>query len=140
MPPNLETRLGSVPAVPQVPQSSSEQGRRTDVLDRLCEAPVRMTIHPRRRLGPVNLTVDTTSDTSRSETTSPSREERRPDRSSLMWSRTILSPWHVYKEDLRKLNLQTVKFVADAMRLLNEVKPSVSRLYSIVGVDWLIAA
>ena len=31
VPPNLETCLGSVPAVPQAPQSSSEQGQRSDV-------------------------------------------------------------------------------------------------------------
>ena len=95
-PPNLETRLGSIPAVPQVPQSSSEQGQRSNVLDRLGEAPVRRTIHPRRRLKLINQTVDTTSGTSRSETTSTSREERRPGRSSLMCSRPIPSPWHVY--------------------------------------------
>ena len=82
--PFLETRLGSVPAVPQVPQSSSQPGRRTDVLHRLGEAPIRRTIHPRRRLGHVNLTIDLTSGTSRSETTSTTREERRPDRSYLM--------------------------------------------------------
>ena len=65
VPPNLETRLGSVPAVTQRPQNSSEPGQRTDVLDRLGEAPVGRTIHPRRRLGPVNSTTDT-SGTSRS--------------------------------------------------------------------------
>ena len=54
VPPNLETQLGSVPAVPQVPQSSSEQRQRSDIFDRLSEAPVRRTIHPRRRLGPIN--------------------------------------------------------------------------------------
>ena len=80
VPPNLETRMGSVPAVPKVPQSSSEQGQSSDVLDRLGEAPVRRTIHTRRRLGPVNPIVDMTSGTSRSETTSTSREKRRPDR------------------------------------------------------------
>ena len=62
VPPNLGTRLGSVPAVPQ---NSNEQGQRSDVLERLGEAPVRRTNHPRRRLGPVNPTVDTTSGTSR---------------------------------------------------------------------------
>ena len=86
VPPNLETRLRSVPAVPQVMQSSSEQEQRPDVLDRLGEAPVRRTIHLRRRLGPVNQTADTISGTSRSEiTTSTSREERPQDRNSLMW-------------------------------------------------------
>ena len=48
--------------------------------------------------------------------------------------------WHVYKQDLMKLNLQTVKFAADAMRMLNGAKLSVNGLYSIVGVDCLIAA
>ena len=69
VPPNLETRLGTVPAVTYRPQSSSEPGQRRDVQDRLGEAPMRRTVHPRRRLGPVNPTVETTS-TSRSETRS----------------------------------------------------------------------
>ena len=49
VPPKLETRLGAVPAVTYRPQSSSEPGQRTDVRDRLGEAPVGRTIHPRRR-------------------------------------------------------------------------------------------
>ena len=114
--PNLETRLGSVPAVPKKQQSSTEPGQKTDVLDRLAKAPLRRTIHLRRRLRTVNLTVDTTIGTTRSETTSTSRGERRPDRSSLTWSRPIASPWHVYKQDL------------------------INGLLMIVGVDWMIAA
>ena len=134
----LETRLGMVPDVTYRPQSSSQPGQRTYVQDRLGEAPMRRTVHPRRRLGPVNPTAETTS-THRSETTSTSREERRPDRSSLMWSRPIPSPWHTYKQDLMKLNLQTMSFAADAMRMLNGARLSVNGLYSITGVDWLIA-
>ena len=140
---NLETRLGTVPAVTYRPQSSSEPGQRTDVQDRLGEAPMRRTVHPRRRLGPVNPTAETTSTSrseTRSETMSASREERRPDRSSLMWSRPIPSPWHSYKQDLMKLNLQTVKFAADALRMLNGARLSVNGLCSITGVEWLIAA
>ena len=57
-----------------------------------------------------------------------------------MWSRPILSPWHMYKEDLMKLNLQTVSFAADAMRMLNGASLSVNGMYSIPGVDSLIAA
>ena len=80
VPPSLETRLGTVPAVTNYrQQSSSEPGRRTDVQDRLGEAPMRRTIHPRRRIGPFNPIEETAglsrSDT-RSETTSTSREER----------------------------------------------------------------
>ena len=144
VPPSLETRLGTVPAVTNYrQQSSSEPGQRTDVQDRLGEAPVRRTIHPRRRLGPVNPMEEATgtsrSDT-RSETTGTSRNERRPDRGSLMWSRPIPSPWHVYKDELMKLDLQSLSFIEDARRMLNGARLSVSRLYSITGVDWLIAA
>ena len=144
VPPNLETSLGAVPAVTiYKPQSSSKPEPRKDVQDRLGEAPLRRTINPRRRLGPVNSAVETTSTSrsdTRSETTSTIREEQRPNRSSLMWSRPIPSPWQKYKYDLMKLNLQTVSFAADAMRMLNRARLSVSGLYSITGVDWLIAA
>ena len=58
VPPNLETRLGSVPAVPKVLQSSSERDPRSDVFDRIGEAPVRRTLHHRWRLGPVNQAVE----------------------------------------------------------------------------------
>ena len=57
-----------------------------------------------------------------------------------MWSGTIPSPWHIYKDDLMKLNLQTVSFAADAMRMLNGARLPVSGLYSIAGVDRLLAA
>ena len=79
VPPNLETRLVTVPGVTTyMPQSSSEPGQRTDVQDRLGEAPTRRTIYPRRRLGPVNPTAETTSTSrleTRSEKTSTRREE-----------------------------------------------------------------
>ena len=39
-----------------------------------------------------------------------------------------------------KLNLQTVRFAADAIGMLNGARLSVNGLYSIAGVDWLIAA
>ena len=85
---SLETRLGTVPAVTNYrQQSSSEPGQRTDVQDRLREAPVRRTIHPKRGIGPVNPIEEaarTSRSDKRSETTSTSREERRPGRGSLM--------------------------------------------------------
>ena len=144
VPPNLETRLGTVPAVINYrQQSSSEPGRRTDVQDRLGEAPMRRTIHPKRRIGPVNQPIEEVAGTSRSdtrsETTSTSREER-PNRGSLLWSRPIPYPWHIYKDELMKLDLQRVSFIEDARRMLNGATLSVSRLYSITGEDWLIAA
>ena len=49
VPPNLETHLGVVPAVTIYRlQSSSEPRQRTEVQDRLGEAPLRRTINPRR--------------------------------------------------------------------------------------------
>ena len=39
-----------------------------------------------------------------------------------------------------KLNLPTMIFAADAMRMLNEARLFVNGLYSKTGVDWLIAA
>ena len=39
-----------------------------------------------------------------------------------------------------KLNLQTLRFAVDAMRMLNGARLPVNGLYSIAGVDWLIAA
>ena len=57
-----------------------------------------------------------------------------------MCSRPIPSPWHVYKDELMKLDLQRVSFIEDARRMLNGARLSVSRLYSITGVDWLISA
>ena len=61
VPPNLETRLETVPAPTYRPQSSSEPAKRTDVQDRLRGVPIRRTIHPRRRLCRVNPTAETTS-------------------------------------------------------------------------------
>ena len=39
-----------------------------------------------------------------------------------------------------KLNLQTVRFAADVIRMLNGARLSVNGLYLIAGVDWLRAA
>ena len=41
---------------------------------------------------------------------------------------------------IMKLDLQRVSFIEDARRMLNGATLSVCRLYSITGVDWLIAA
>ena len=79
VPPNPETRLGAVPTVIiYKPKSSTEPGHSTDVRgDRLGKAPIRRTINPGRKLGPVNSTAETTSTSrsdTRSERTSTSRE------------------------------------------------------------------
>ena len=50
-----------------------------------------------------------------------------------MWSRPIPSPWHVYKNELTRLDLQKVSFIEDAWRMLNGARLSVSRLYSVIA-------
>ena len=67
-----ESRLPG--AIAQVVQSSSQPEQKSDVLDRLGEAPAR-TIYPRQRVEEVKKT-DTTSETFRLETTTVTREER----------------------------------------------------------------
>ena len=57
-----------------------------------------------------------------------------------MWSSPIPSPWHIYKQDRMKLNLQTVKFAADAMRMLNGERLSVNGCTRSQAWTGLIAA
>ena len=143
MPPNLETRLGArsqpLPTgrkalasqgkgqmIKIVGRSANEKNRPSKTKMKTCQSDCGATTSSRSE--------------TRSETTGTSRGERRPDRSSLMWSSSIPSPWHVYKQELMNLKLQTVRFAADAMRMLNGARLPVNRLYLITSVDWKIAA
>ena len=56
-----------------------------------------------------------------------------------MWTSPRPSPCDLNKQDLMKLNLQTVSFAADARRMLGDVTLSVNGLYLITLVDWLRA-
>ena len=129
LPPSLKTPLGSVPAVSQTGRSSRDPEARSDVMERLGESPVRRTIHPRRSLGPVTQ-VDAAGP-SYAGAAAPSAE-RHIDR-GLMWTRPRPSPCHVYKQDLMKLNLETVSFAQDARRILDDVTLSVNELFSTTG-------
>ena len=124
VPPNIETRLGSVAAVPQLPQSSSEPGQRTDgELRPTCQ------LNSGHDLRHLEIGKD--------------EYEQRGTTSRQKFSvvvETHTFPLHVYKQHLMKSNIQTVKFAADAMRMMNGAKLSVNGLYSILGVNWLIAA
>ena len=90
--PSLETRLRSVPAVSQTVRSSRDPEARSDEIERLGESPARRTMHPRRRLGPVNQ-IDAPGP---SHAGAPARRaERHIGRGPLMWTRPRPSPWHV---------------------------------------------
>ena len=60
--------------------------------------------------------------------------------SLLLWNRSDPSQWGQYKTDMcTKLNMNTLTCREDAMRMIGGESPTVSRLYQIPGVDWLLA-
>ena len=60
--------------------------------------------------------------------------------SGLLWNRSDPSHWGQYKTDMStKLNMNTLTCREDAMRMIGGESPTVSRLYRIPGVDWLLA-
>ena len=57
-----------------------------------------------------------------------------------LWNRPDPSPWGRYKADMTiKLNMKTLTCPADAKKVLNGHDSTVSALYRIAGVDWLLA-
>ena len=60
--------------------------------------------------------------------------------SVLLWNRSDPSSWGQYKTDMStKLNMNTFTCREDARRIIGGEDPTVSRLYRIPGVDWLLA-
>ena len=60
--------------------------------------------------------------------------------SRLLWNRSDPSHWGQYKTDMSaKLNMNTLTCREVAMRMTGGESPTVSRLYRIPGVDWLLA-
>ena len=60
--------------------------------------------------------------------------------SVLLWNRPDPSHWGQYKTDMStNVNMNTLTCREDAMRTIVGEGPTVSRLYRIPGVDWLLA-
>ena len=60
--------------------------------------------------------------------------------SVLLWNRSDPSHWGQYKTDMStKLNMNTLTCREDTMKMIGGESPTVSRLYRIPGVDWLVA-
>ena len=60
--------------------------------------------------------------------------------SVLLWNRPDPSGWGQYRTDMSaKLNMHTMTFREDARRMIGGECPTVSRLYRIPGVAWLLA-
>ena len=60
--------------------------------------------------------------------------------SVLLWNRPDPSGWGQYKTDMSaKMSLNTLTCREDARKMIDVEGPTVSRLYRIPGVDWLLA-
>ena len=127
---NVRDRLGTAP--PPRPQSigsrlgrSVEQNNRNNsqTASRRNDPPA--TTNPASIAGPSTSTVPT---------------EGIESGSGLLWNRSDPSHWGQYKTDMSaKLNMNTLTCREDAMRMTGGESPTVSRLYRIPGVDWLLA-
>ena len=152
VPESLANRLGPLAmetgaAAPVTPSS--------DVRQRLGTAPV-----PRRqplesRLGrsvdqnqPRSMPVSSTSDppttatpaSTANQSTSAMPVERVEPSSVLLWNRPDPSGWGQYNTDMSaRLNMNTLTCREDARKMIGGEGPTVSRLYRIPGVDWLLS-
>ena len=127
---NVRDRLGNAP--PPRPQSigsrlgrSVEQSNRNNsqTASRRNDSPA--TTNPASTAGPSTITVPA---------------EGIESGSRLLWNRSDPSHWGQYKTDMSaKLNMNTLTCREDAMRMIGGESPTVSRLYRIPGVDWLLA-
>ena len=127
---NVRDRLGTAP--PPRPQSigsrlgrSVEQNNRNNsqTASRRNASPA--TTNPASTAGPFTSTVPA---------------EGIESGSRLLWNRSDPSHWGQYKTDMSaKLNMNTLTCREDAMRKTGGENPTVSRLYRIPGVDWLLA-
>ena len=92
----------------------------------------------------VSRTIDTSAtatpaSTAGQSTSAVSTEGVEPN-SVLLWNRPDPSSWGQYKTDMSaKLNMNTLTCREDARKMIGGEGPTVSRLYRIPGVDWLVA-
>ena len=136
VPESLANRLGplateTAAAAPVSPSSN--------VRERLGTAPPPRTQPLESRLGsdpPITANPASTAGTSTSAVPTEAVEPG----SVLLWNRPDPSHWGQYKTDMStKLNMNTLTCREDAMRMIGGEGPTVSRLYRIPGVDWLLA-
>ena len=126
---NVRERMGTAPP-PRTQPLESRLGRSVDqnrnnsqTVSRRSDPPARA--NPASMAGPSTSAVPTGT--------------VEPD-SVLLWIRPDPSHWGQYKTDMStKLNMNTLTCREDAMRMIGGEGPTVSRLYRIPGVDWLLA-
>ena len=126
---NVRERLGTAPP-PRAQPLESRLGRSVDqnrnnsqIVSRRNEPPA--TAKPASTAGPSTSAVP-------AEGVEPG--------SVLLWNRPDPSHWGQYRADMStKFNMNTLTCREDAMRMIGGEGPTVSRLYRIPGVDWLLA-
>ena len=144
VPESLANRLGPLAmetgaAAPVAPSS--------DVRARLGTAPPPRTQPLESRLGRsvdqnwiISQTVSRRSDTPATAPPASTTGNRRAPNSVMLWNRPDPSSWGQYKTDMSaKLNMNTLTCREDAWKMIGGEGPTVSRLYRIPGVDWLVA-
>ena len=127
---NVRDRLGTAP--PPRPQSiGSRLGRSVEQNNRNNSQTASRRNDPPATTNPASIAGPSTS-------TVPA--EGIESGSGLLWNRSDPSHWGQYKTDMSaKLNMNTLTCREDAMRMTGGESPTVSRLYRIPGVDWLLA-
>ena len=127
---NVRDRLGTVP--PPRPQSiGSRLGRSGEQSNRNNSQTA-----SRRNDSPATTNPASTAGSSTSTVPAEGIESG----SRLLWNSSDPSHWGQYKTDMSaKLNMNTLTCREDVMRMTGGESPTVSRLYRIPGVDWLLA-
>ena len=127
---NVRDRLGTAP--PPRPQSiGSRLGRSVEQNNRSNSQTASRRNDPPATTNPASIAGPSTS-------TVPA--EGIESGSGLLWNRSDPSHWGQYKTEMSaKLNMNTLTCREDAMRMTGGESPTVSRLYRIPGVDWLLA-
>ena len=127
---NVRDRLGTAP--PPRPQSiGSRLGRSVEQNNRNNSQTASRRNDPPATTNPASIAGPSTS-------TVPA--EGIESGSGLLWNRSDPSHWGQYKTEMSaKLNMNTLTCREDAMRMTGGEGPTVSRLYRIPGVDWLLA-
>ena len=126
---DVRARLGTAPP-PRTQTLESRLGRSVD------QSRISSQTVSRRR--DTSTTATPASTTGQSMSAVPTEGVER--KSVLLWNRPDPSSWGQYKTDMSaKLNMSTLTCREDARKMIGGEGPTVSRLYRIPGVDWLVA-
>ena len=126
---DVRERLGTAPPPTRQPLES-RLGRSVDQ-NQTTSQTVSRTSNPPATASPASIT---------NQSTSAVQAEGVETSSVLLWDRPDPSGWGQYKTDMSaRLNMSTLTCREDARKMIGGNGPTVTRLYRIPGVDWLLA-